>query len=232
MIDLQAISKHDFGKCFELLSLGNLTEEVVRAQCGIAKQYNMRSYLLPTFWLPVLVEELEGTDIKPGCGASFPLGFDPPKAKAAAIAEGVRMGAKTLDLSMNYLALTAGRLDIVREELDRFVDAAGDNEKKVIIEICMLTDDEVKLAVEMIVEHGIDWVKTSTGQFAGPTMHQVDLLMGELKGTNTRLKVSGVKAPRPQNAYMYIKAGAEIIGSQGAVEIIESLDLHKSLGLI
>ncbi|MEG0751841.1 MAG: deoxyribose-phosphate aldolase [Oscillospiraceae bacterium] len=232
MIDLHTVSKHDFGKVFELLSIGQMTEEEVRANCRIAKEYNMRSYMLAPFWLPVLVDEFKGTDINPGCGAGFPLGTEPPKAKAAAIECCVQLGAKSLDFSMNYSALKAGRTDIVAEELDMFVDAAEGNETKVIIEVCMLTDDEAKRAVEMIADRGINWVKSSTGQFAGPTMHQVDLIMTQLKGTDVRLKVSGVKAPRPQNAYMYIKAGVEIIGSQGAVEIIDGLELHRKLGLI
>lgn len=232
MIDLHTISKHDFGKCFELLSLGQLTEEQVRANCRIAKDYNMRAYMLGAFWLPVVAEEFKGTNLKAGCGASFPLGIDPPKAKAEAIAECVRLGATSLDLSMNYSALKAGRVDIVADELDRFVDAADGNETKVILEVCTLSDDEVKQAVEMIVEREIDWVKTSTGQLDGPTMHQMDLIKCMLKGTRTHLKVSGVKAPRPQNAYMYIKAGADAIGSQSVVEIIEGLDLHRKLGLI
>lgn len=232
MIDLHNISKHDFGRCFELLSLGGVDEADVREGCRIAKEYNLRSYMVASCWVPVVAEEFAGADIKVGCGAGFPLGGDPPVAKEAAIRENIRRGANSLDFSINYNALRAGRVEVVQEELDRFADAAGELEKKVIIEVCMLSDDDVKRVIEMIVAHGINWVKSSTGQFAGPTMHQMKLMTNCLKGTGIRLKVSGVKAPRPQNAYAYIKAGAEIIGSQGAVEIIEALDLHRSLGLI
>ena len=231
-MDLKTISKWDFGKYFELLSLAIYDEKKVREYCDLAKRYNMRSYMISYNWIPVLKEEFAGTDIKAGSGASFPLGGDPPKAKEAAIREAVALGADTLDLSMNYGALKSGRTDIVEEELDRFVDAAEDREKKVIIEVAVLTDDEIKKAVELLAARDINWVKTSTGQLAGPTMPQMAILKEVMAGTNLRLKVSGVKAPRPQNAYAYIKAGAEIIGSQGAPEIIDSLDLHRELGLI
>lgn len=232
MIDLQTISKHDFGKYFELLSIGSSSEEVVRENCRIAKEYNMRSYMIAYYWLPVLAEEFAGTDIKPGTGAGFPFGNECPKAKEAHIRNAVKLGAKTLDLSMNYTALKSGMTQIVEEELDRFVDAAEDREKKVIIEVCKLTDDELKQAISFLAARDINWVKTSTGQFAGPTMAQMDIIRNEVKDTQLHIKVSGVKAPRPQNAYMYFKAGAEIIGSQGAIEIIEGLDLHRKMGLI
>ena len=231
-MDLKTITKEEFGKYFELLTLKANTEEEVRSFCDLAKKYNMRSYMISWYWIPLLKEEFAGTDIKAGTGASFPLGGDPPEAKEAAIRRAVKLGADTLDLSMNYSALKAGMYDIVADELDRFVDAAEDREKKVIIEVAALTDDEIKRAIEFLAERDINWIKTSTGQMAGPTMPQMKIIRDCAKGTNLRIKVSGVKAPRPQNAYMYFKAGAEIIGSQGAPEIIDSLDLHRELGLI
>ncbi|MBQ9827546.1 MAG: deoxyribose-phosphate aldolase [Lachnospiraceae bacterium] len=231
-MDLKTITKEEFGKYFELLTLKANTEEEVRSFCRLAKDYNMRSYMISWYWVPLLKEEFAGTDIKAGTGASFPFGSDPPKAKEETIRNAVKLGADTLDLSMNYSILKAGRKDVVAEELDRFVDAAEDREKKVIIEVAALTDDEIKLAIELLAERDINWVKTSTGQLAGPTMPQMKIIREAVKGTNLRIKVSGVKAPRPQNAYAYFKAGAEIIGSQGAPEIIDSLDLHRELGLI
>ena len=231
-MDLKTITKEEFGKHFELLTLGVNAEEKVREYCRLAKDYNMRSYMITWHWIPVLKEEFAGTDIKAGTGASFPYGNDSPKAKEAMIRDAVALGADTLDLSMSYSALKSGKTWIVEEELDRFVDAAEDREKKVIIEVAQLTDDELRKAIALLAERDINFIKTSTGQMAGPTMAQMKIIRECMKGTNLHLKVSGVKAPRPQNAYMYFKAGAEVIGSQGAPEIIDSLDLHRELGLI
>ena len=71
---------------------------------------------------------------------------------------------------------------------------------KMIIETCLLTDEEIRVACELCTEAGIDWVKSSTGQYAGPTLEQVRLMVQCCEGTKTKVKVSGVKDPRPQNA--------------------------------
>ena len=81
-------------------------------------------------------------------------------------------------------------------------------------------------------EAGIDWVKSSTGQYAGPTLEQVILMADCCKGTNTRVKVSGVKDPRPQNAYVFLRAGADLIGTRQAPQIIDSFDTMRKIGII
>lgn len=85
---------------------------------------------------------------------------------------------------------------------------------------------------ELCIEAGIDWVKSSTGQYAGPTLEQVILMADCCKGTNTRVKVSGVKDPRPQNAYVFLRAGADLIGTRQAPQIIDSFDTMRKIGII
>ena len=85
---------------------------------------------------------------------------------------------------------------------------------------------------EICIEAGIDWVKSSTGQYAGPTLEQVILMADCCKGTNTRVKVSGVKDPRPQNAYVFLRAGADLIGTRQAPQIIDSFDTMRKIGII
>jgi deoxyribose-phosphate aldolase len=144
----------------------------------------------------------------------------------------VKLGCTTLDFTMNLPAFQSGRYDIIAEEFKLFKEVAGNIETKVIIEVCKLNDEQIRTACKMVVDAGIDWVKSSTGQYQGPTMQQVAIILDSLKGTNTHCKVSGVKFPRPQNAYAFLSAGVEIIGSQGVVEIIESFDLLKELGVL
>ena len=113
-----------------------------------------------------------------------------------------------------------------------YVEAAQGVMTKRIIEVCYLTDDEIKAACELCIEAGIDWVKSSTGQYAGPTLEQVILMADCCKGTNTRVKVSGVKDPRPQNAYVFLRAGADLIGTRQAPQIIDSFDTMRKIGII
>jgi deoxyribose-phosphate aldolase len=103
---------------------------------------------------------------------------------------------------------------------------------KMIIETCMLTRDEIATACKLIAEAGIDWAKTSTGQYAGPSISDVIFMVDVLKNTKVKVKVAGVKAPRAQNAYAFFLAGAELIGTQGAVEIIEGLDDVRKIGMV
>jgi deoxyribose-phosphate aldolase len=84
----------------------------------------------------------------------------------------------------------------------------------------------------MIAETGIGYAKTSTGPFEGPTMEQFLLMKRALAGTNVKLKVAGVKFPRPQNAYAFLLAGTDLIGTRAAAAIIDALDQMREIGLV
>jgi deoxyribose-phosphate aldolase len=113
-----------------------------------------------------------------------------------------------------------------------FVEAAGNAVTKCILEVCYLTDEEIAAGCKLIEEAGIVFAKTSTGQFDGPSMEQFLVMKKTLAGSKVRLKVSGVKFPRAQNALVFIKAGAERIGTRAAVEIVEGYDTMKEIGLV
>ncbi len=230
--DARKETKETVGKYLELFTPNCYTEEELYDWIKICKDYKLRSFIVYSHWLPIIAKELKGTGIRVGAGGGFPLGMDTPKAKAQTMADNVSMGCTTLDLTMNQPAFLSGRYDIVDEELTLFKKVAGDIETKLIIEVFRLNDEQIRLASKMAVDHGIDWVKSSTGQFQGPNMQQCKIILDTIKGSNTRLKVSGVKFPRPQNAYAFLSAGAEIIGSQGVVEIIEAFDMLKELGVL
>ncbi|MDR1214984.1 MAG: hypothetical protein LBK54_13050, partial [Propionibacteriaceae bacterium] len=70
------------------------------------------------------------------------------------------------------------------------------------------------------------------GQFEGPTMDQFLVMKKTLAGTPVKLKVAGVKFPRPQNAYAFLLAGADLIGTRAAIEIIDALDTMRQIGLV
>lgn len=224
-------SKWELGKHFELLSTDFDTEESIIEKCNLAKKYNLRAFMAGIHWVPTIANELKGTDIKAGAGAGFPMGIELPKVKALMVEEAIKSGAVSVDLSMNYHALKAGKLEMVEEELRICREVARDIELKAIIEVPFLTEDETKKACELLMKYEYDWVKSATGQFLPPTMEQVALIMDMVKDSKVRVKVSGVKAPRPQNAYAFLMAGVEIIGSQKCDEIIDGLELLQTLGV-
>ena len=118
------------------------------------------------------------------------------------------------------------------QEFKDFKTAAAGASTKVIIDVAFLKDEDIAAATKMIVDAGIDYAKTATGQFQGPTMEQFLIMKEVCKGTKTKTKVSGVKFPRAQNAYVFLLAGSDLIGTRAAPEIIDALDTMRAIGLV
>jgi deoxyribose-phosphate aldolase len=234
MIDLSKISKRELGKFFDHSVLPKqTTEEEIRSGCKEAIKYNCAAfYSASPYWTPIVKEELEGTDILIGSGIDFPFGMSPVELKVAEAEFAVKAGCTVLDMVVNIGAIKAKRYDITKAEIEAFKKAAQGVITKVILEVCYLKDDEIRKVCEIIKEVGIDYAKTSTGQFEGPTMQQFLVMKEALEGSKVKLKVSGVKFPRPQNAFVFILAGAELIGTRSAPEIIDGFDMMKDIGLI
>ncbi|MDR1710440.1 MAG: deoxyribose-phosphate aldolase [Propionibacteriaceae bacterium] len=234
MVDLSKLDMWALGKCFDHSVLPKqTTEDDIRAGCREAVKYNCAAfYSASPYWTPVVVEELAGTDVLPATGIGFPFGVQPGKVKALETEMAVAAGCKAVDTVINQGALKSRRLAEFKQDLADYKAAAGDALTKVILDTCYLTDEEIVIACETIAEIGADYAKTSTGQFEGPTMEQFLLMKQTLAGTPVKLKVAGVKFPRPQNAYAFLLAGADLIGTRAAVQIIEALDQMRDIGLV
>jgi deoxyribose-phosphate aldolase len=209
-------------------------EKEIRAGCAQAREYRFAAfYTSSAYWTPIVKQELAGyDDIEIGTGIAFPFGSAPASVKAFEVEDAVNRGCTTVDMVMNIGALKDKNYIVVQEELKLFVKAAGNAVTKCILEVCYLTDEEIAIGSKLIAEAGIHFAKTSTGQFEGPSMEQFLVMKETLKGTSVRLEVSGVKFPRPQNALVFIMAGAERIGTRAAIEIVEGLDALKKIGLV
>ena len=234
MIDFSKRTKKDVGKCFDyFIGPKDTTEAIIREECKTAIEYNVKAFCFSSsIWSSVVAEELKGTDILVGAGIGFPFGQQTSAVKCFETEEAVRMGATVLDNCMNVGDLKEGKYDKVLQEFKDYKKAAGPAMTKMIIETCMLTKEEIVTATKLVAEAGIDWVKTSTGQYAGPSVSDVILMVEALEGSDTKVKVAGVKAPRPQNAFAFILAGAELIGTQGGKEILDGVDDLRKIGLI
>lgn len=234
MVDLSKFDKKALGKCFDHSVLPkNTTEAEIRAGCREAVAYNCAAFYSATpFWTPVVIEELAGTDILIGTGLDFPFGASSAIVKAFETEQAVKAGCTSLDIVMNVGALKDKKYQIIKEELDSFKKAAQGNLTKCIMEVCYLNDEEIATACKMIAEAGIHYAKTSTGQFEGPSMEQFLIMKKNLAGSDCKLKVAGVKFPRPQNAYVFLLAGADLIGTRAAVPIIDALDQMREIGLV
>ncbi len=220
------LTKQDLAKFFDYSILPKQTQEQeIREGCRIARDYRFAAfYASSAYWAPVIKEELGelAGEIEIGTGIAFPFGSAPASVKAFEVEDAVKRGCTAVDMVMNVAALKDGRHTESEEELRLFKTASGPAVTKAILEVCYLTDDEIAAGCRMIAEAGIDFAKTSSGQFQGPTLEQMLVMKEALRGTPAKLKVAGVKFPRPQNAMVFLVAGAERIGTRAAPEIVEA----------
>ena len=234
MVDLSKMDKKAICKLFDFSVLPkNTTEKDIREGCALTKKYGFAAfYSSSAYWTPIVAEELAGLDIEIGAAVAFPFGSAPANVKAFEVEDAVRHGATAIDMVMNIGALKDKRYDVVKEELELFVKAAGDAVTKCILEVNFLTDEEIAAGCKLIAETGVQYAKTSSGQFDGPSLEQFLVMKETLKGTDVKLKVAGVKFPRPQNAFVFIMAGADRIGTRAAPQIVDALDQLRELGIV
>jgi deoxyribose-phosphate aldolase len=234
MVDLSKLDKWSLGKCFDHSVLPkNTNEDDIRKGCREAARYNCAAfYSASPYWTPVVADELAGSGVLPASGVDFPFGASPGVIKAHETELAVSLGCRAVDVVMNVGAMRDKKYGTVLSELKDFKSAAGDALTKCILEVCFLSDDEITAACGLVAEAGIEYAKTSTGQFEGPSMEQFLLMRRALEGTGVKLKVAGVKFPRPQNAYAFLMAGADLIGTRAVPAIIDALDSMREIGLV
>ena len=139
------------------------TKEAVLKVCREAKEYNFMSVCVNGFYTALVKKELEGTDVKVCTVVGFPLGQMSTKAKAMEAAIAVEDGADEIDMVINVAALKDGEEETVYQDILAVRRACEKQTLKVIIETCLLTDDEKRTACRLAEKAGADFVKTSTG---------------------------------------------------------------------
>ena len=235
MIDFKQLDATTLAKTIDFSILPKQTTEAeVREGCAVTRRYGFAAfYTSSAFWSPVVREELAGMeDVEIGTGIAFPFGSAPAAVKAFEVEDAVRRGCTAVDMVMNIGALKSGDCRTVAEELRLFKQAAAGAVTKCILEVCHLTDEEIAAAGKLVAEAGIDFVKTSSGQFEGPSLRQFLVMRDAVRDSPIKLKVAGVKFPRPQNALVFLRAGADRIGTRAGPEIVDSLEMLRGVGLV
>lgn len=190
-----------------------------------AKTYDFASVCVNPTWIAYCAKELAGTTVKVCTVVGFPLGATLSNVKAFETAESIKAGADEIDMVINIGALKSGNLDLVEADIRAVVEASQDKLVKVIIETCLLTDDEKVTACQLAVKAGADFVKTSTGfSTNGATVADVKL-MRETVGPEIGVKAAG-GARSLADAQAFIEAGATRIGTSAGVAIIEGNEVN------
>lgn len=157
-------------------------------------------------------------DVKIAAVVGFPLGAMAKEAKVFEAKKAIENGASEIDMVMNIGRLKDKEYDYVESEIRAIKEAIGENILKVIIETCLLTDDEKVKACELSVAAGADFVKTSTGfSTGGATVTDVKL-MADTVGDKAKVKASGGIHTR-EEALDLIDAGASRIGASKSIDI-------------
>lgn len=184
-----------------------------------AKAYDFASVCLEPCWVTLAAERLADSEVKVCTVIGFPLGANTKTVKAFEAKEAVENGADEVDMVLNIGALKSGEYDLVLEDMKAVREAAKDAVVKVILETCLLTDEEKKKACALAKEAGMDFVKTSTGfSTAGATTDDVKL-MREAVGDAMGVKASGGIRDR-ETAEAMIAAGASRIGASKSIAIV------------
>ena len=197
--------------------------------CAEAKEYNLGGVCVNTCYAGLARHLLTGTDVKIVTVVGFPLGADRSKVKALATKLAVDEDhVDEVDMVMNMSAFKSGNYDGVVEDIAAVVEAAKPYAVKVIIETCLLTDEEKVKACELVAKGGAAFVKTSTGfSKGGATLHDVEILARE--ATRYGIGVTAAGGIRDyETANAMIAAGADRIGTSAGVTICE--DEAKAMG--
>lgn len=195
------------------------TPEQIMQLCKEAADYHFMSVCVNPAYVPLAASLLKESDVKVCTVIGFPLGMNLTKTKVDEASFAIKSGADEIDMVINVGMLKAGNDEYVQEEIRLLKEEAGSRVLKVIIETCLLTDEEKARACLLAKNAGADFVKTSTGfSTGGATVHDVEL-MRKTVGESMGVKASGGVRTH-EDLLAMVKAGANRIGTSNGTKII------------
>ena len=197
------------------------TGEQIDRLCAEAREYGFASVCVNPYYVARCVKNLKGTDVKVCTVVGFPLGATTAESKAFEALQAIASGAKEIDMVMNVCAMKSGHTKAIEQEIQALAAAVeGQAILKVIIETCLLTDEEKNQACRIARRSGADFVKTSTGFSTGGATVEDIALMRKAVGAKLGVKASGGIRDYA-TAKAMIEAGATRIGASAGVAIVK-----------
>lgn len=194
--------------------------EAIKKLCNEALEYKFASVCVNPGFVPLAASLLKGSEVKVCTVVGFPLGATLPKAKALEAKLAIKAGATEVDMVLNDSMAKEHDYEYIAKEVKLVKKACGKILLKVILETCLLTDEEISECSKACVRGGADYVKTSTGfSTGGATTHAVSL-MRQAVGPNIGVKASGGIHSR-EEAQSMVDAGASRIGASCGVKIVK-----------
>lgn len=192
--------------------------------CEECIEYGFDGAMVLPCWVPLASRRLLDSEVTVCSAAGFPMGGDTRIAKAATVRDAIAAGAEEIDVMPNIGYLKSGMDDRLREEMELVVEASGTAVCKAMLELGALDDDEAARILDLAVDAGFDYVKTSSGWGEGgaATVERVRFLR-ENAPDHVGVKASG-GIRTAADARELLEAGAELLGSSSGVAIVEGED--------
>lgn len=215
------MKQDDIAKCIDHTVLAaNATRDKIEQICREADQYGFASVCVNSCWVALCAKLLEKSEVMVCTVVGFPLGAMSSDSKAYEAKKAVLAGADEVDMVINIGYLKNHDDDLVQDDIRMVKEACGKAALKVIIETCLLSDEEKVRACRLAKASGADFVKTSTGfSTGGATVNDIKL-MRKTVGPKLGVKASG-GVRTYADAKAMIEAGATRIGASASIAIVE-----------
>ncbi len=208
--------------CDHTLLLQGATWEQIRAICDDGMKYGTASVCIPPCYVKQ-AKEYVGDKLTICTVIGFPNGNSTTETKVFETEDAIKNGADEIDMVINIGMLKAGEYDYVLEEIKQIKKACGDKILKVIIETCLLTDEEKIKMCELVTESGANFIKTSTGfSTGGATFADIELFAKHV-GKNVKIKAAGGISSL-EDAEKFLELGASRLGTSRVVKIVKTMD--------
>ena len=194
----------------------------IQTLCDEAIANHTASVCINTCYVKQAVEYMAGR-IPVCCVVGFPLGAMDTASKAFEAKTAIENGASEVDMVINIGRLKNKEYDAVREDIRAVKQAVGDKILKVIIETCLLTDEEKEKMCDIVCEAGADYIKTSTGFGGGGATREDVALFAKHVGPNVKIKAAGGIA-NLQDAEDFINLGASRLGTSRIVKAVKAME--------
>lgn len=201
------------------LLAADATEQQIIKLCEEAKTHRFYAVCVNSGYVPLAVGQLKGTPVRVCSVIGFPLGAGLTSAKAFEAKAAIDAGAREIDMVINIGWLKSGDVSAVKADIQAVREVCAAIPLKVILETCLLSDEQIVLVCEMCRELNVAFVKTSTGFSTGGARVEHVKLMRETVGPTVGVKASGAVRDR-QTAENMILAGATRIGTSSGVAIV------------
>lgn len=194
--------------------------ETVKRICDEAMEYGFASVCINPCHVAYCADYLKDSNVNVCTVIGFPLGANTSAVKAFETKDAIANGADEIDMVMNIGALKDKNYDLVRDDVKAVVEAANGTLVKVILETCLLTEDEIKKACELCVEAKADYVKTSTGfSTRWATIEDVRIMKEAVHGKAKVKAAGGVRTP--EDMVKIVAAGADRIGTSAGCSLVK-----------